>query len=131
SRKRDRFQPLGISSSLVMSSKRHRVGLRCNSARQASKAVWSQRDGQKHNAPQPRDGIIIATVAASLLQAMEQRLIRDGVQKVADGGESGAIIESSPGEQGLRGVNVHGKKPQEKKIHLEDNRAMVPPGKSV
>ena len=66
SRKRDRFQPLGMPVDAAMPMRRHRAGLRCSSARQALSGGGGSRIGQQDDAPEDGDGVVVAAVAAGV-----------------------------------------------------------------
>src|SRR5215212_11401543 len=88
-----------------------------------------QGDGQQDDPPQTFDREVIAAVSAGSAEAGEEILIGDGVEKVAERDEGGAIVEAAPGKQRLRSVDVHGKSPV--KSCTEVTSARTPPGKSV
>jgi hypothetical protein len=41
------------------------------------------------------------------VEAIEQRLIGNGVEEVADGGEGGMVFELSPGKERFGGMDEH------------------------
>jgi hypothetical protein len=67
----------------------------------------AQGDGQQHHPPEPGNGVIIAALATGGLQAGDQFLIGDGVEKVAEGNEGGMVFEFAPGEEWFGGVDAH------------------------
>src|SRR5437870_10092762 len=61
--------------------------------------VMAKQDGQEHDVPQTLDGVVVAAVAAGGAEAVEEGLVRDGLEGVAEGGQGGAVVELPPGEE--------------------------------
>ena len=68
----------------------------------------SEQGGQQDDAPENRDGEIVAAGAAGGAEAVEEFLIGDGLEEVADGPQAGSVFKPAPGEQRLGGVDAHG-----------------------
>ncbi len=67
----------------------------------------AQQDGQQEHAPEDVHGIVITTFATMFTQFGEQAAIGHGVEKLADGGEVGAVIQTIPGEERFGDRDVH------------------------
>ena len=62
-------------------------------------------NGPQQNAPPAWPGKVMASLAAGGLESVEERLIRDAVEQVREGGESGIVFQFGPDEEGLCGVD--------------------------
>src|SRR5262249_54399167 len=71
----------------------------------------AQGDGEQDDAPQAWDGVVVASVPAGGVQALEELLVGDGGEEVAEGGEGGEVLQVFPGEQWVGGVQQHDEPP--------------------
>ena len=65
-------------------------------------------NGEQHDTPENGEGIVVASVAACLLQAVQEFPVGKGFEKLAKGLKRGTIFELPPGEKRVRRVDVHG-----------------------
>jgi hypothetical protein len=63
--------------------------------------------------PQAWDRVIVASVAARLGQAVEELLVRNGVEGVANGSQRGTVFQFAPSEERLGRVNQQERPPEE------------------
>src|SRR5262249_30254959 len=76
--------------------------------------VVAEQDGQKDDGPEARDGVVVAALAAGGAEAVEQLLVGDGLEGVAEGGEGRAVFHRAKGGEGVGGVDEHGAPPWRK-----------------
>src|SRR5262249_42160996 len=69
-------------------------------------------DTEHEHAPEHANRVVVTAVAARLLQAVEEVLVRQGGEDGTDGLQGGGVLQTGPGEQRLGGVDEHGKAPQ-------------------
>src|SRR5262249_51546749 len=74
-------------------------------------AAGGQGEGQDDDGPQAVDGVVVAAVAAGGAEAVEQGLVGEGAEQVAEGDQGGAVLELAPGEERFGGVDEHGAPP--------------------
>src|SRR6202000_817328 len=74
----------------------------------------AEQNRQEDDAPEQDKGIVVASLASCGVETVEQRLIGNGVEEVADGDEGRVIFQLSPSEERLCGVDKHGAPPWRK-----------------
>jgi hypothetical protein len=65
-------------------------------------------DAQQQHPPQDTDGVVVAAVAAGGGQPVEQRLVGQRGQHVADSAQLRHVFDLGPGEQRFGSVDEHG-----------------------
>ena len=66
-----------------------------------------QRDPQDDDAPEDGHGVVVAALAPSGTERVEQLAIGEGGEQILDGLQRGTVFEGVPGEQRLGGVDDH------------------------
>ena len=67
----------------------------------------TQDDAEDDHAPEHGDRIVVASLAASVAERIEELGVRQGGEQILDGLQGGAVLEAIPGEEGLGCVNDH------------------------
>src|SRR4051812_12630936 len=69
----------------------------------------AQHRGQDRDAPEDRDGEVVAAAAPRSAEALQDRGVRDGLEASTQDRQRRGVFECGPGEQRLSGTDPHGR----------------------